>query len=216
MHPEKVSQKPNSMRSSIWTTKQPQKTRLSKKTKLTTMGCNTAGLNKAAEALVFAKRKPTFKIRIDSLRAKGAQTDTSTSPKKKSVRIAENRNTVLFRHVLDSELKQTWYESKDYDKFQKDSKGTLNALKQAQGNLAHLDADKHCIRGLEAHVSSSILQLRKMRIYSTVKVVLDQQRVQRHQGISDPNMLSAVSMMFSSRSRQHALSMGSLDNSLCR
>ncbi|CAB9530067.1 expressed unknown protein (Partial), partial [Seminavis robusta] len=105
---------------------------------------------------VFCKRKPAFKIRVDGLKKRGIPSNSSsTSAKpKKSVRIAENRNTVLFRHVLESELKQTWYETKDYCDFKRDSKGTLNALHMAQGQLCLLNPQQHCIRGLEAHVSA--------------------------------------------------------------
>ena len=166
--------------------------------------------NKSANGIVFAKRKPAFKVRIDSLRNR----PLPNKPPRKSVRFADNRNTVLFRHVMDSELKQTWYESKDYSDFKKDSRGTINALQQAHGQLCHLDPQQHCIRGLEAHVNDSILMLRQTRIRTNVQVVLDQQRSQKFHGIKDTNMLGAVSMMFSKQSRQVALSMGALDSTM--
>ena len=180
------------------------------------MGCNPT-INKTPTSLaVFAKRKPAFKIRIDSLRAKGAfpltPTLKKTAKKQKSVRFG-GENSVLFRHATDGELRQSWYQSKDYEDFQKDTKNTINALKEAHGNIIFLDANEHCIRGLEAHISSDILRLRQMRIRSTVQMVLDQQKARRLHNVSDPNMISAVSMIFSRQSRNMALSMGALDNS---
>ena len=170
----------------------------------------------SGSSLVFAKRKPTFKIRIDSLRIRGLPIPASTSKPitKKSVRIAENRNTVLYRHVHESELNQTWYQSKDYLEFQKDSTGTLAAFHMAQGQLFQLDPQGHCIRGLEARISAGVLELRKTRIRTNVQVVLDQQRVQKFHGINDPDMIATVSRLFSKQSRQNALSMGALDNAL--
>jgi hypothetical protein len=176
--------------------------------------------NKSASSLVFAKRKPAFKIRIDSFRTRGlptalpANNNSISSKSRKAVRIAENRNTVLFRHVLESELEQTWYQPKDYQDFKQDNRTTLNALHQVQGQLCQLDPQQHCIRGLEAHVNDQILRLRQTRIRSNVQVVLDQQRSQQLHGMKDETMISAVSMMFSKQSRQHALSMGALDQSL--
>ena len=188
-------------------------------------GLNNSYSKSTAESIVFAKRKPTFKIRIDSLKQRASSPATTNRPTSqqqkqkqkriKRVRIAEHRNTVLFRHVPESELKQScWYQSKDYADFKQQSRQTLDALQQADGNLSLLNANEHCIRGLEAHVSRDVLQLRQMRIRSTVQVVLDQQQVQRLHGIKDPLLLGAVSMMFSKQSRQTALSMGALDNAL--
>jgi hypothetical protein len=173
----------------------------------------------SGSSLVFAKRKPAFKIRIDGLCNRGlpipgSVASNAMSCTKKSVRIAENHNTVLFRHVLDSELKQAWYQSKDYNDFQRDSRGTLDAFHMAQGQLCRLDPQYYCLRGLEAHVSAGVLEQRQSRIRTNVQVVLDQQQFQRFHGIKDPDMVANVSRMFSKNSRQHALSMGALDNSL--
>lgn len=176
--------------------------------------------NKRAQSSVFAKRKPAFKVRIDSMRQwASSPTTTTTRPNKKTkktVQFAENRNTVLFRHVMDSELQQAWYQSKDYCDFQKESRATLDALRRARGHLTVLDAKEHCIRGLEAHVSDDVLQLRKTRIRSAVQVVLDQQNMQRIHGVKDTVMLASVSTMFSHQSRRQALSMGALDDALRR
>ena len=182
------------------------------------MGYTTTAIqqqnNKSASSMVFAKRKPAFKVRIDGLRSRGVPAPPAGNKTRKAVRFAENRNTVLFRHVIESELKQSWYQPNDYGGFKKESKSTVEALRQAQGQLCQLDPQRYCIRGLEAHVNNQILQLRQTRIRSTVQVVLDQQRSQRMHGMKDENMIGAVSMMFSRQSRQHALSMGALDQSL--
>lgn len=175
------------------------------------MGCNPTS-NKTPESIIFAKRKSAFKIRIDSLRGRGVvPVRKSKAASKKRVRFGDRQ--VLFRHVPEEELQQSWYQSNEYDAFKSESKITLAALKQAHGNVTQLDASKHCLRGLEAHVSLSILKLRQMMIRSTVQIVLDQQKVQRSHGVSDPNMIGAVSMMFSKQARQRALSFGALDTS---
>jgi len=182
--------------------------------KKTNNATSTLTGNKRNESLVFTKRKPAFKVRIDSLRARSS---ALAIPKpQKAVRIAEHRNTVLFRHVLESELEKSWYRSKDYSDFESANRTTLDAFNRAQGQLTMLDNEEYCIRGLEAHVSDAIRKLRQSRIISNKQVVLDQQKVQRFHGVQDPLMLASVSQIFSKQSRQQALSMGALDEVMRR
>ena len=126
---------------------------------------------------------------------------------KRSVRFSENV-IVIARDVTQSELRKTWYEEVEYERFREDGRSTISAFSKARGNIEWFNPDKFCIRGFENHISRQQTALRKQRQQRIIQLILNQQSLQRMMGINDQNSLKVISMLFSKESRDRALFRG--------
>jgi len=202
--------------------------------------------HKSPEATVVCKRKMPFKVRMDSCRQRPLlialnppshrQIQSQQQPQRfvfpqkrvrKSVRIVESRNQT---HAPKSGLQQpqhqqkslSWYNQNEYIEFKRDANKTLDAYAKVQGDLSLLDLNKHCLRGLEAHISKDILKLRKSAMRSAIHAVLVEQArlkatsARPASANSNAAAISAVSRMLSKGASEYARSMGSLDDAMRR
>lgn len=135
--------------------------------------------------------------------------------KTKSVRFSDAPNQVTYRHVLQEELKESWYQPMEYKKIHFDKMKTIVAAHQAKATMSCLDAKEHCIRGIESQISPTALHMRKISITSAIRMVLEQQHMQKQfMGYSDPDDLALVSQAMSKSARTMARSMGTIDSQI--
>lgn len=160
-------------------------------------------------------------VRMDKLRSTtlSQQCQTLQEPPrkriKKSVRFADAVE-VAFRHATKDELKQSWYSDEDYRQFVEDIRLTIRVYRGmgfgCHNSLLLMDPTRYSVRGIEEHVMQGSFQLKKFKLLSNIRMILDQQALQRSMGISDPNSLKMISMMRSRESRQRALELAALDS----
>jgi hypothetical protein len=131
---------------------------------------------------------------------------------KKTVRFCDDKNTVVYRHLSNEDLKRAWMNQDDYKAIRQENRNTLVALKKVMGKLHILDSE-YCIRGLETFISILIFGADRKKNLKIARVVLNEQNIQRASGISDPTTLTAVSMILSRESRIKALQSASFDAS---
>jgi hypothetical protein len=132
---------------------------------------------------------------------------------KKTVRFCEDKNTVVYRHLSSEDLKRAWMNQDDYKSIRRDNRNTIVALKKVMGKLHILDSD-YCIRGLETFISILIFGTDRKKNVKIVRLILNEQNIQRASGVFDPETLTAVSMILSRESRIKALKSASFDTSL--
>lgn len=137
-------------------------------------------------------------------------------PIKKSVRFAEENNTVLYRHLSIDDLRQAWLSPEEYHAIRLDNLITLAAIKQVDGAIALLNPDSVCIRGLEGVIVRFLFKTahRSQRMYT--RCILQQQHVQRQLsgGKIDPEALKTLSLLLSKRDGDRAQEMAILDKSI--
>jgi hypothetical protein len=132
---------------------------------------------------------------------------------KKTVRFCDDdKNTVVYRHLSDEDLKRAWMNQDEYKAIRHENRNTIVALKKVMGKLHVLDS-KYCIRGLETFISILIFGTDRGKNLKIVRVILNEQNIQRASGVFDPTTLTAVSMILSRDSRIKALQRASFDAS---
>jgi hypothetical protein len=130
---------------------------------------------------------------------------------KKTVRFCDDdKNTVVYRHLSIEDLKRAWMNQDDYKTIRQENRNTIVALKKVMGKFHNLDS-KYCIRGLETFISILVFGTDRQKNVKIARVILDEQKIQRASGISDPTTLNAVSMILSRDSRIRALQHASYD-----
>jgi hypothetical protein len=129
---------------------------------------------------------------------------------KKTVQFCEDKNTVVYRHLSNEDLKQAWMNQDDYKVIRQENRNTIVALNKVMGKLHILDSE-YCIRGLETFISILIFGTDRKKNLKIVRVILNEQNIQRASGIFDPTTLTAVSMILSRESRIKALHSASFD-----
>lgn len=131
---------------------------------------------------------------------------------KNTVRFCEDKNTVVYRHLSNEDLKRAWMNQDEYKAIRRENRNTIVALKKVMGKLHILDSE-YCIRGLETFISILIFGADRKKNLKIVRAILNEQNMQRTSGIFDPTTLTAVSMILSRDSRIQALQSASFDAS---
>jgi hypothetical protein len=131
----------------------------------------------------------------------------------KTVRFCDDKNTVVYRHLSNEDLKRAWMNQHDYKAIRLENRNTIVALKKVMGKLHILDSE-YCIRGLETFISILIFGTDRKKKLKIVRLILNEQKIQRAAGIFDPATLTAVSMILSRESRIEALKSASFDTSM--
>lgn len=140
--------------------------------------------------------------------------ETSTTVKK-SVRFSKVQKTRFLkkRTLTDEDRHQLWYQRRDYAEIDQDSVKNLQALEHVDGDLARLNHDQYCVRGLEIKTSPHINRLRRLRAAITVRAVLDAQAFHKSQGVTNhAESLAAVSMQYTTKAQARARELGSIDS----
>ncbi|CAB9523974.1 expressed unknown protein [Seminavis robusta] len=136
--------------------------------------------------------------------------------KVKTVRFAAAAKVTNRHQIVQSEdLPNAWIQRKDYAHIRMGILSSIQAITSVfSSNETSLDLSQHCLRGIETGISAELYKRRKLRIKSTLLGVLEQQRVQRAIGISDPLALRAISLQCSLGAQESARSVGQLDSKL--
>ena len=133
---------------------------------------------------------------------------------RKSVRISVEHNQVSFRQASTEDRRSSWYDIKDYEDFKRDRAATVRAFRKADCNLAALDKNQS-LRGLEMYATDTVMKFRATGIKTTIRGVLQQQRVQRQLGQKDDGTLGMISMFYSEKATNFASSMAKIDAQSC-
>lgn len=140
--------------------------------------------------------------------------------KAKAVRFSEASKVIIDRNAAKQSTEEekaepnaTWYQNRDYAIIKYEILASIKAITKVFKNesTSPLDLEQHCLRGIETSISSDLYLRRKHRIRSTLKGVLEHQRLQRLAGLSDPNALRNVSLKQSEEAQESAFSVGKLD-----
>ncbi|CAB9524111.1 expressed unknown protein [Seminavis robusta] len=140
---------------------------------------------------------------------------SSTSKPKKSVRFSKVQKTRILkkRNLTPQDRERMWYQMADYAAIDQDSIKNLKALEQVDGDLARLNHDEYCIRGLEMKTSPHINRLRRLRAKISVRAVLDTQnhnrKMLRRQNADEA--LAAVSQHYTTKAQSRARELGVID-----
>eukprot|EP00540_Astrosyne_radiata_P008389 CAMPEP_0116844392 /NCGR_PEP_ID=MMETSP0418-20121206/12658_1 /TAXON_ID=1158023 /ORGANISM="Astrosyne radiata, Strain 13vi08-1A" /LENGTH=242 /DNA_ID=CAMNT_0004475331 /DNA_START=72 /DNA_END=803 /DNA_ORIENTATION=+ len=113
--------------------------------------------------------------------------------------------------VTAEEARLIWYNADDLAALRTDTKLTIQALRKAGDDVAALDEDKYCLRGLEDYSPRGGQKERKERTFAVVNGILEEQHKQRTIGIYDPLLLQALACACSRPSKHKALMMGTKD-----
>jgi hypothetical protein len=159
--------------------------------------------------MAIRKRKLLRSMHVDLFLTNKKRKTTAS----KRVRFATTDSVQLI-DTTESEPKQTWYDNVDYDRFQKEGRNTITALSKTKGNHKILDHNKYCLRGFEDHISLKHLELKRQRLRSCTKSVLNNSRLQRQLGVKNDNSLMMISQIYSKSSLSLALERGTLHASI--
>jgi hypothetical protein len=139
------------------------------------------------------------------------QTSTAQKPKK-SVTFSTIA-CVSMRPISRQELDATWIQPEEYSEIERERRRSIHAIKATQGDLSRLDASEYCAKGLEHQLSSSRQLLsRKLKNMQYKKLLLEEQNMQRHFGVSDPEALQRLSQLFSEQASKRAHFRACLDS----
>jgi hypothetical protein len=135
---------------------------------------------------------------------------------KKTVRFAEDRNTVRSRHVSTEDLNKSWLQPEEYEKIRENNWATLRAIKSVGGNVSGLDVNKVCVRGLELIFGVVVFNNTSQRKQPEfAEKILMQHRVEKDLGFSDPDSLRILSRALSKVDQARALKIASIDACCC-
>ena len=131
-----------------------------------------------------------------------------------------NRHAV----VTMEDMPNAWYQPQDYKRIKYGLVSSIEAINKVFNNPMQtpndddqqpmLDLSEHCLRGIETGISPELHQRRKLRIKAVTQTVLEQQRIQRANGIQDPHALAAISVLCSMGAEESARAVGQLDSNL--
>jgi hypothetical protein len=135
---------------------------------------------------------------------------------KKTVRFAEDRNSVRSRHVSTEDLNKSWLQPEEYEKIRENNWATLRAIKSVGGNVSGLDINKVCVRGLELIIGIVVFHSTSRRKQPEfAEKILIQHRVEKDLGFSDPDSLRILSQALSKADQARALKIASIDACCC-
>eukprot|EP00543_Licmophora_paradoxa_P007469 CAMPEP_0202450684 /NCGR_PEP_ID=MMETSP1360-20130828/9265_1 /ASSEMBLY_ACC=CAM_ASM_000848 /TAXON_ID=515479 /ORGANISM="Licmophora paradoxa, Strain CCMP2313" /LENGTH=178 /DNA_ID=CAMNT_0049069047 /DNA_START=20 /DNA_END=556 /DNA_ORIENTATION=+ len=111
----------------------------------------------------------------------------------------------------EEDRRNSWYQNYDFQSFKKDIYRNLIALRKVHGNIATLNPEKYCLRGLETKLCRRYSNETKAKQAAVVRMVLELQNEQKASGKSNPEELKMFSMMCSKLSRDQAAELGVMD-----
>ena len=167
-------------------------------------------------ALVARARTRTGKhsLKLDAVsRLSPTKRRRVTKKNKKSVRFAEENNTIRTRHVSNDDLLNAWLQSHDYDQIKLNNRTSLLTLQSTNGDISNLDINTVCVRGLEKLISVYLFNGNHLSQQKHAKHILMQQQVEKSLGISDPDGLRSLSVALSKADRARAVTIAKIDAS---
>ena len=133
--------------------------------------------------------------------------------RKKTVRFAEEKNTINVTSVSQEDLKSTWYQPMEVSSFKQESKNAVYELHRVNGDWSKLSKD-HCIRGLENVVTPTAAMVNRKNRKERIAAVLYQQQLQRDTSTSNPELLKLISSLFSQPKCEEAVRMAAMDSTV--
>lgn len=125
-------------------------------------------------------------------------------PKKKSVSFSSFAN-VTVRQITREELNDSWYSSDEYKDIEEGRKQCIETVKRSLlGHAAPPDPSEFCIHGLEQHLSNNQVMERKLKNSQYRRLLLEEQQIQKLCGVSDPQALQNLSVLFSQQAIRRA------------
>lgn len=124
--------------------------------------------------------------------------------------------TAIHQVTEDDTTMETWYQREELVSFHKDRLLTVKALKRAKGDITRLDPSQCSLRGLEDIISAQYGRARRLKKTRTVRMILQVQAEQRELGVSDPELIRSLSMLFSQMSRDQAIEIAEIDAKACQ
>lgn len=120
------------------------------------------------------------------------------SGSKRRVRFQRSvRVRVVDRRQLD-EKKDSWYTTKDYQKFELDRRSTVQTAQDSLGDVAKLGEEEGFTTvGLEGHLYRHLAYARRRLTKQHCYSVLQQQYYNRYYGLSDPESIRRISEAYS-------------------
>jgi hypothetical protein len=162
-----------------------------------------------AEILLASKSRPA----IPSERLQRG--DTMTCKKR---RLERKTSVVRFSdHVIEHKIppvddfSSCWYSDLEYDRIKEENIATLRALQRAHCKVQSIDANQHCLRGLELHIAVYLLKMPLIKRKRAVQKVLNLQAVQRKMQRPDANALREISSKISEADISTAQRAASID-----
>ncbi len=159
--------------------------------------------------LLHTKNFPTFCVSA-----------TLSSTTMKQVRFEENtsiNSIITIDRITDKrEKKSCWYSRKEYKRIRKQAINTVMELKNLNGQMAQLNEDEYCLRGLEDACCEVFVTVEERIINSKstqdfVLRVLEEQMSQRILGIKDPVGIKLCSKYNSQEARKRAMYLAKCD-----
>jgi len=144
---------------------------------------------------------------------------TTTSTRKAvhfqgTVQIIQEEEQRGEQQQASSSSSSSWYTPLEYKNFQNDSKRSLQAVtSNLKGQHDAYNSREHCLRGLEACLSSEVYHSRKQEKSQMVDQVLNFQLLQRLLGVHSDEHLATLSRNLSRDAQQRALLLAALDDS---
>jgi hypothetical protein len=114
-------------------------------------------------------------------------------------------------HVTIEDDQRAWYYAAEYHGFKDECREILRNVDAVKGDLAKINGNKDCLRGLEEQVIPRVYHLRRKRKRFLIQMVLGQQNLHRQMGISNPQKLHAICELYSKQSKDWALELAALD-----
>jgi hypothetical protein len=133
---------------------------------------------------------------------------------KKSVQFGATTQGLSW-YVTEEDAQRAWYCDAEYDSFKDECREVLMNVDAVKGDLAKVDGNKYCLRGLEDQIAPRVYYLRRKRKKSLIQMVLRQQDLHRQMGISNPQKLHTICEMYSKHSKYWALKLATLDADSC-
>lgn len=136
--------------------------------------------------------------------------------KAKAVRFSKATPKIIATDIVNDGEYACWYLPQDYARVKLGILTSIQAITSVfkQSTPSYLDLSEHCLRGIETGISNELYRTRKHRIYTTKHSVLEQQRLQRILGVSDPLAIRSVSLQCSHAAQESAEAAAKLDSQL--
>ena len=115
------------------------------------------------------------------------------------------KNTIHHYYEITTEKASAWYSTADENSFKRDIIANVRYFRASPRNV---ERDDRCIQGLENFVSASMTRDVAMTKATLVNVVLEEQRRQHLNGVSNAIGIAQISSSVSSRSSSKARLLG--------
>jgi hypothetical protein len=144
---------------------------------------------------------------IEDLKAKAAKRLRTSKLGRKTVSFNMLAHEVHHRHLSDEDLRNAWMSEKESDDVKSNAFRTVVAFRRG-----HMDHQKDCIRGLEAHVNPSMMKRKVKNGETFVSLILQQQKSPLSVlGTANEQVLGRMSKMLSTEDVKEAQQVAALD-----